>query len=176
MKKYLNRKVVSLATTILFILLAVAGTTFAYYSDATASVSNSVSVGSVETEIVEQVDEFGKKNVTIKNVGKSDCYIRARITKNPENAPVEIVGLNLTDWELHADGFYYYKQKVSPTAPQNFTTPLFTGYEITDVDNFIPFEITIYQEAVQAAVYDESNNQHVYTMNEAWEVYDNGTN
>ena len=176
MNKYFNRKVISLATTILLIVLAVAGTTFAYYSDATASVSNSVSVGSVETEIVEQVDEFGKKNVTIKNVGKSDCYIRARITKSPENAPVKIVGLNLTDWELHPDGFYYYKQKVSPTDQQNFTTPLFTGYEITDVDNFIPFEITIYQEAVQAAVYDEANNQHVYTMNEAWEVYDNGTN
>lgn len=176
MKKYLNRKVISLTTTVLLIMLAVAGTTFAYYSDATASVSNSVTVGSIETEIVEQVDSVGNKNVTIKNVGKSECYIRARITKSPENAPVEIVGLNGTDWILGADGFYYYQQKVSPIAPGNLTTPLFTGYQITNADNFVPFEITIYQEAVQAAVYDEDNNQHVYTVNEAWEVYDNGTN
>lgn len=173
MKKYLNRKVVSLTTTVLLIVLAVAGTTFAYYSDATSSVSNSVTVGSVETEIEEDFDTEGNKNVTIKNVGKSDCYIRARVTKNPENAPVSIVGLPGTDWELQQDGFFYYKNKVSPT---DSTGALFTGYEITDTEDFIPFEITIYQEAVQAAVYDAANDEHVYTWEEAWEVYDNGTN
>ena len=173
MKKYFNKKIISLTATILLILIAVVGTTFAYYSDATASVANTFTVGSVETVIEEDFDTEGNKDVTIKNVGESDCYIRARISISPQDATVSLQGLPGADWVAGADGFYYYTK---PVSPQAYTESLFDGYSITDFNDFVDFEVTIYQEAVQAAVYDAEHDQHVYSMTEAWAVYDDGTN
>ena len=176
MNRIKNKKLITLLATTLIIFASVIGTTFAYNNSKTESLTNTFAIGSVETEIIETIDDTdntNNKNVTIRNVGNSDCYIRARITISPDNAKVDFNNLALSNWEKIGE-YYYYNKVVSPLEPNNETTSLFTGVTV-DVNKFVPFEITIYQEAVQAEVYNPKSGKHVYTMTEAWKIYDDGT-
>ena len=174
MKKILNKKVITLCATLAIIMVAIVGTTFAYHSDTTKALNNRFAIGSVETHIEEKISLAGQKDVTIVNDGKNACYIRTRVTISPSNAPVTLTGLRGENWQdVSADGFYYYQIPVDPGQP---TTSLFSGYTIDATKEFIPFEVTIYQEAVQASVYDPTTGtSKVNSMTDSWRIYDTGT-
>lgn len=104
-------------------MLAISGT-LAYLFTQSDAVVNTFKP--VNPEIIVDEPEWEgevKSNVTIKNTGDVDSYIRAKITVNWQNGndvypvdPVEgadyFIEWDLTDWFMGDDGFYYYKKSV----------------------------------------------------------------
>ncbi len=124
--KKLNKKaVVLVASAVLLVVVAVGGT-FAWLTSKPDILNNSFTVGTVSVEVDEELDGNTKKNVTIKNTGSSDAYIRATVVYNWVNVngdmlygepPYEnidyTVSYNTTDWIQGSDGYWYYKYKVA---------------------------------------------------------------
>lgn len=124
--KNLNKKaVVLVASAVLLVAVAVGGT-FAWLTSKPDMLNNSFTVGTVSVEVDEELDGNTKKNVTIKNTGSSDAYIRATVVYNWVNVngdmlygepPYEnidyTVSYNTTDWVKGSDGYWYYKYKVA---------------------------------------------------------------
>lgn len=127
--KKLNKKaVVLVASAVLLVVVAVGGT-FAWLTSKPDMLNNSFTVGTVSVEVDEELDGNTKKNVTIKNTGSSDAYIRATVVYNWVNANGDMlygeppyenidysVSYNTTDWIQGSDGYWYYKYKVASNA------------------------------------------------------------
>lgn len=177
MKKKL---VLSLAAAALVGTLAVGGT-LAWFTD-TEIATNVVTTGNVDIAWYESDGnsekkittdytgiQFGKdtpvtpgqnlvKEARIKNEGKNDAYIRAKIvfledgeeTQKPEY--LDMIGKD-GDWEDGNDGYYYYAEIVKTT---DYTKKIMTGIKINpdkaNNDNFTDKEITVRldAEAVQS--------------------------
>ena len=134
MKPLFKTKRALLSTILALVLVIGVGATLAYLSAADARLTNTFSLAEVDTEIKEDLTD-GNKTVTVKNVGKSPVYIRARLMVSgidPANvivsddkqydaenatAPKGKVVLYMpnvtTDWQQadnsKPDNFYYYK-------------------------------------------------------------------
>ena len=153
--------------------LAVAGT-LAWFTGK-ASVTNTFTAGSVDVAIYDEngepveegltFDDFvpgdtKDKVVTFKNTGKSNAYVRVKVTpswtvadgENALSADNVVIDYNADDWVLGTDGWYYYKDVVKGG---DFTTPLFytVTFEPGDNDNDYQeatLNILIEAEAIQA--------------------------
>lgn len=129
MKPLFKTKRALLSTILALVLVIGVGATLAYLSAADARLTNTFSLAEVDTEIKEDLTN-GNKTVTVKNVGKSPVYIRARlmvsgidpkqvkiVSSEPtekEPGTVYLVMPNVTaNWEQannsKPDNFYYYK-------------------------------------------------------------------
>ena len=129
MKPLFKTKRALLSTILALVLVIGVGATLAYLSAADARLTNTFSLAEVDTEINEDLTD-GNKTVTVKNVGKSPVYIRARlmvsgidpkkvkiVSSEPtekEPGTVYLVMPNVTtDWQQadnsKPDNFYYYK-------------------------------------------------------------------
>lgn len=129
MKPLFKTKRALLSTILALVLVIGVGATLAYLSAADARLTNTFSLAEVDTEIKEDLTD-GNKTVTVKNVGKSPVYIRARLmvsgidpkqvvivsSEPTEKATgtVYLVMPNVTaDWQQadnsKPDNFYYYK-------------------------------------------------------------------
>lgn len=89
---------------------------------------NTIQVGYVSPDIVEDFDssEGIKKDVVVKNSGNADIYVRALIVfsfydedgnifvETPLEGTDYSISLNLDKWLLGSDGYYYFKEKLSP--------------------------------------------------------------
>ena len=136
MKPLFKTKRALLSTILALVLVIGVGATLAYLSAADARLTNTFSLAEVDTEIKEDLTD-GNKTVTVKNVGKSPVYIRARlmvsgidpeqvkiVSSEPdikEAGTVYLVMPNVTkDWEQadksKPDNFYYFKQVVYSSA------------------------------------------------------------
>lgn len=171
---------------------AVAGITIAMLQTEAKKVTNTFEAGSVTTEIEEEGSGTVKKS-RIRNTGKNDCVVRARVTISPAEAASAIALTdrgalwNWEDWE-NGDGFVYY-EAVLPAGEASYTTYLFEGVQLKEgVDwtslGITAFEVTVYEEAVQSEVYDaatdsiisvldESGNYDAEKAAEIWAVYGN---
>lgn len=101
------------------------GGTLAWLSAATEPVVNTFTPAQVTTEIQETVENGVKQNVSVKNTGDVDAYIRAKIVVNWADVegnlsaavPVKdtdyTMTLDATNW-VEIDGYYYYKNTVAP--------------------------------------------------------------
>lgn len=160
--------------------------TLAYLKSNSGTVVNTFTVGSVETEIDENVDPSRNlKEVRVVNTGKNDCLVRMRVVISPENSGITIDAYNDSNFEKKGDGFWYYKGILkAPTENEYYATPyLFTTYTIP-AEFKDDFTITVYQEAVQAMVHladgttiSAYNNDGSYNSSEAariWQAYDAG--
>lgn len=76
-----TKKPVALVALLLLLCCTVAGT-LAYLVDSTDPVTNTFTPASVSTEVNEDFDGITKSNVTIKNTGDIDAYIRVAIVVN----------------------------------------------------------------------------------------------
>ena len=128
----------------------------------------------IETEIEENPEIQGsniKKDPSVKNIGSNDCIIRMRVTVSPKVIADYLsqnngINYKTESWRYNnSDGFWYYLGIVSPGKA---TDPLFTEVNgLLDADgkikeefkNVSDFEITLYQEAVQAVVWDADGNE-----------------
>lgn len=136
MKPLFKTKRALLSTILALVLVIGVGATLAYLSAADARLTNTFSLAEVDTEIKEDLTN-GNKTVTVKNVGKSPVYIRARLmvsgidpkqVKIVSSEPTEkelgtvyLVMPNVTtDWQQadnsKPDNFYYYKGVVYSSA------------------------------------------------------------
>ena len=134
-KKHKNKRskpVILLASLVLLLTLVVGGT-IAYLMTNTSSVTNTFTPARVTSEIEEDFDGKVKEDVTIKNTGNVDAYIRAAVIVNWVNSEGEViiprpeeakfghyVDINEDYW-TESGGYYYYKDKVAPGA---LTKPL----------------------------------------------------
>lgn len=120
-----TKQPVALVALLLLLCCTVAGT-LAYLVDSTDPVTNTFTPASVSTEVNEDFDGITKSNVTIKNTGNIDAYIRAAVIVNWANDAGEISGTPVTnadysityntgangDWFVGSDGYYYCKTSV----------------------------------------------------------------
>lgn len=139
---------------ILVCAVLMCGTTLAYLVHHDIAL-NSFTVGSQVSEIAEvweppnemQKDTDYVKNVTVKNTGTTDCYVRifAEIMDD-KMADAVTADWNDSDWtEKQPDGYYYYKSKLEPGKS---TEPLFTT--LTASADLAEFNMIVYEESVQA--------------------------
>lgn len=159
--------------------------TLAYLKSNSGTVVNTFTVGSVETEIDENVDPSQNlKEVRVVNTGKNDCLVRMRVVISPENSGIAIDDYNSTKFTQKGDFWYYNGVLKAPTENEYYATPyLFTKYTIPAEfkDNFT---ITVYQEAVQAMVhladgtkisaYGEDVKYNANNAAMIWRAYDAG--
>lgn len=168
----MKRKILCLSVIAIMLAILAAGT-IAYFT-AEGRAHNVITTGSVEIELKEWADEnktepfknlegvMPNTTVTkiaeIKNIGKSDAWIRVKIQKSIElkyegNPDTDLVELNLNDRDWITDGeYYYYKNALKPGET---TTPIFTsvtfkaamGNEYQDAKA----TVDIYAQAVQTA-------------------------
>ena len=180
--------IIAVGALLLVGTLAASGTV-AYYNSKTDPLTNTFTIGNVETKIEEEF-ENGIKNPKIVNTGKSDCLVRMRYIISPSNAEtnngVKLTGFDVLWGDKQADDFFYYSQVLKSGES---TESLFSRYELNEgltKQTFVPFEIIVYQEAVQAEAVIEGvdhkafnivDGQKVYNKEEAekiWNAYDQG--
>ena len=136
MKKYINKKLIIIASVML-LLLATVGTTLAYIFTETKPVENTFNPSKVSCAVVEkgyepvsgEIQNISdiKSNVQIKNTGDTDAYIRVAVVVNwasadgscvwaqkPADNDYEITYNLNGDWFDGGDGFYYYSKTISP--------------------------------------------------------------
>ena len=147
------------------------GAAFAYLT-AQESVENRITASDTDIEITEKYDPPGElrpglvipKTVAVTSHSTTDCYVRVLVEFSSWKAQQFCEELKISDgWEKHADGYYYWKEKVNPGRT---TGNLFSEVKIrSDVEkeDLEPFEILVYAEAVSCG----NDN-----MQEAWEKMD----
>ncbi len=182
MKKFTKKTKTILIASALAVVAVASATTYATLTAVTGTVANSFDLEEVETKIEEDVPpdqpinpgETVIKKVKIQNVGKSDALIRARVTITPEELPItlynneaelpETIGTNEIGW-VYKDGWYYYN---TPIARNDYTGFLFTDFLIGETVTQ-DFDITVYQEAVSAGMYEIGAVVPVDKMEEMFE-------
>lgn len=180
-----NKKYIVICS--LFFCLCV-GVTLALTSMVGNELTNSFTLGSVETEIDEKdpnihTDHIDKKPY-VKNTGTNSALVRMRVTISPDELK-EKYGIELDynnqeykydqeedDWENtennywiynNDDGFWYYTGIIE-AAEQ--TEPLFTkviGNDIIENNSIIPelegLEITVYYDSIQSVARGENDEE-----------------
>lgn len=172
MKKKNIRIIVSLA---LVLGILSVGSTMAILTNSSNTVTNTFEAASIKTQIVEELDTKPVtadtqmlKEVKIKNIDKSNCFIRARITITPSTAGVKLYAGQWSDYKAEnksfdqkgivydgssfatnglwiyneEDGFFYFTKPVVKDAT---TDSLFDAIALSD-----NADVTIYEEAVFA--------------------------
>lgn len=131
----MSRTVMVALALVLVLGLAIGGT-IAYLVTNTGSIANTFTPAKVTTSVEEEFKNNVKNNVTIKNTGDTDAYIRAMVVVTWQDkdgnvyatAPAADTDYTVTwtmaDWVKSDDGYYYYTKKV---APANLTDVLLTG-------------------------------------------------
>lgn len=185
------------------------GITLSLFQSKTGTLTNTFSAGEVTTHIKEDTEVTEttiEKEPKVFNDGPNDCLVRVRVTISPseleqlintdndvyfyysyeDNNTIETInGFNTINWKQAEDGFWYY-QGILPVGQT--TKPLFSGLDgliedkkIKDEykDLFNNFQITIYQESVQAIVYDQDGDsisayEDFDNASQIWQLYDKG--
>lgn len=168
MKKNLKLAVVG-ALLVAVLGVCLAGTTFAYFTDADAQ-GGYYRLGSVDTEIREDNEGWEIKKPSVTNTGDTSCYVRMRYDISQSNL-VE-VNAPAQGWSASADGWFYYNKALEPGES---TTPLFDTVSLADgreADELANLRISLYQEAVQAELNIDGT---IYTdAEEIWNLYESG--
>lgn len=147
----------------------------AYFSDKEEK-SNPITVGDSNIDIIEEFDppeeiepgsHFTKK-VCLKNLGKSDCFVRCRLELSSEEIlPYLEFDIDEANWRLEEDGYYYYQEAVEVGKQ---TTNLMEEVEIKEN---APSDVT--EKGFSILVYAESYQQGKFEKNqwkEAWKHFE----
>lgn len=190
MLKTMNKKVKIVLASLLLVMTVFAGLTLADLLEKANSLTNTFTIGSIDTEIEEDppavvVSKISKKP-KIKNTGKNDALVRARVTVSPQSIIDEFsieLEMNTTNWTQGNDGYWYYNDLLKPS---ELTEPLFNsveGYGIVSDGQInvglADLEIAIYHEAIQSSVLIDGDNVKATTGNitnattsSIWEHYE----
>ena len=157
-----TKQPVALVALLLLLCCTVAGT-LAYVVTSTNSVTNTFTPASVSTEVNEDFDGITKSNVTIKNTGNIDAYIRATVVVNwasdkevgvvsgtaPKEGTDYTIDWTMVNWVKVGD-YYYYTQKV---AAKGETKQLFTDCKLKEgvtPPSGYHLQVTILADGIQA--------------------------
>lgn len=174
-RRFWRDRPVVLAISVLVLVLGIVGTTLAYLFDKADPITNTFTVAKAGITVDEKLENGVKNNVTIKNTGDVDVYIRARVIvtwKDDDGnvfpqTPVagkdydyEITYPTDTGW-FEYEGNYYYLSSVAPNAP---TGVLFTGCK--PVEGKTPDGYHLSVEILADSIQAEPEN----AVQEAWGV------
>lgn len=164
MKNTNKKKSILIVASVVVILLATVGGTLAYLVTQTEMLINIFNPTRVTCAVVESWTDGNstKSNVTVKNTGTTDAYIRVAIVGNWVKdgsivAPWTIeqgtfTGLPGENW-VKSGNYYYYTKSVAPGA--TISDYLFTQYTApTAPIEGAHLEMTIIAQAVQASPAD----------------------
>ena len=155
-----TKQPVALVALLVLLCCTVAGT-LAYLVDSTDPVTNTFTPASVSTEVNEDFDGITKSNVTIKNTGNIDAYIRATVVVNWADKDGNVYGGAVpekgTDYTepVLQDGWikvgdYYYYTSAVPAGDS--TGKLFAPIKqlTTCKDTNYGLQITILADGIQS--------------------------
>lgn len=169
MKLIKNKKLLAIVIAIC-LCLGVVGGVIAFIIDVTSPNVNVFTPVNVKVEINEDFDEEVKKDVTVKNIGNTDAYIRAAVVVNWQNdkgqplakdcvagTDYTITYAENTKWaKSSSDGYWYFK---SPVAKGDSTDILIKS--CAPVADKVPegyhLSVEILAESLQSSV-DAVNN------------------
>lgn len=160
--KYLNVFLCLIAVALMIATAAQA------YLSSYVNKSSSLTIGDVESNVVEKWDppdtivegEKYEKVVVVSNNGSSECFVRMLVEfEDPTMASAIDIDFNEEHWtEKQSDGYYYYKDKL---ASGETTVPLFTTLHANQ--DMSELRLIVYHESVQCGTFD--------TAIEAFEYY-----
>ena len=113
--KKADRAVLLLVSLVLVLSAAIGGTLG--YLTGQVNVVNTMEAGTIGTTIEEKFDGTVKENVTVKNTGNSDAYIRAVVVVTWQDKDGNVLPVSSDDyvmnqddinWKKSDDGFWYY--------------------------------------------------------------------
>lgn len=114
-------KKAALLISLAAVLLLAVGLTLAYIFTESQPVQNTFNPTSVTVEIEEKFDGAKKSNVTAKNTGDSEAYIRIKLVTYRVNEDGDRIGGEAVipeftpgDGWFEQGGFYYYEKPVKP--------------------------------------------------------------
>lgn len=149
------KKKVIIGVILLLAVLGI-GSITAYLMDADFA-ENKTTVGGNNITIVERFEppaaihpgDVIAKNVKVKNLGPSDCYVRVRaVFTNSDMEKYCTADWNTSDW-VYDQGYYYYKKALTKN---ELTTSLFTKITVdsdADEQKFGDLDVLVYAESYQ---------------------------
>lgn len=178
MKPFFKSKISLWASVLALVVIIGIGATLALMASPSNSVTNSFSAADIDTEIEEKGLTEGDKQVSIKNYGPSDAYVRARIMVSgvkPENVKIVSAapetpdadkvylvmknnGSAVKQWtkkdsdnNTYSDDFYYYLDVLTKDeSSKNLLEKVVLGKDLQGEDFLNTFSVTIYHESVLA--------------------------
>lgn len=146
---YMKNKLI-MFSVILLSAIMVAGGTVAWFSSSPDPSLTIGEMGIVEVEVISD----GPDNISIENIGRSDCYIRVRLIPQWSDQSLSVSNLNINindaDW-TEMEGFYYYKYSLESNGK---TTNLINNLDIGELTPEYEGEtltIKVVAEGVQSA-------------------------
>ena len=164
------KKKIALTAVMILVLTLVGYGTYAYMTATPKVARNIVTAGNVKIELNEPILPSGglkimpatvaKREVTVKNIGKNDCYVRVKLEAqiSPSSLPSTEGKITLlfdtsdtSKWVKDSDGYWRYKEKL---APNDTTTNLLLGIQFdksmgNEYKN-AAIDINVLAQAVQA--------------------------
>lgn len=164
-RKYRYKYALLLVCLHLAVVIAVTGT-IAYLFTETDPVTNTFKPVAPGTEIEETLENNVKKDVTVKNTGEVDSYIRAKVIITWQNKDGEVYpkmpvapadGVTNNDytisygneWILGDDGYFYYTKSVPATVSTNVFISSVTPVNSCE-DNTYTLHVEILSQAIQS--------------------------
>lgn len=173
-----NKKMLALAFIGVLAVAGITGGTLAYFTDSKVA-ENTITMGDVDINLEEPEYDKNHPNKEITDVtpnqviekdptitikeGSKAAYIRCKINVTSDDetalpagyaeALIANTNMDMTLWKKGADGYYYYKNKVEPVAPNN-TVKFFNEVKIPETwgkemaNRSISMDVTA--EAIQA--------------------------
>lgn len=157
-----NKKMWIYIATAVILLFATVFTTYAYLISKTNTKVNEFVPSKVSCEVVESFDGNIKTDVTVKNTGNVNAYIRATVVVNwvDENDPSRVLAkepirdtdyslvFGSSEWVKGKDGFWYYK---APIVPSGVTNNLIERAEVIGTaPNGYKLSVQVLATAIQA--------------------------
>ena len=163
-----RRRSIILLVSLLSVIALSVGTTLAFIFTNTGKVENTFNPTRVSCEVTEEFENNIKTNVSIKNTGNTDAYIRATVivtwVNNDGNvyatAPQEDTDYTITladnfgeNWLTDSNGFYYCKAPVAPDSD----TPLLIK-ECKVIEGKAPEDYHLSVEILASAIQSEPSS------------------
>lgn len=155
-----KKKTIGLTLTALTLVLCLAaGSAMAYFTTyVTAKGSKTITLGATETIPNETVSNE-KKEITVQNTGKYDCYVRIKALTGDayESSIIYSEPDNAEKWTLGADGYYYYSEIVP--AETGETSQIDVAFTFPSGEELPDFNIIIIQESTPV-LYDANGTPY----------------
>lgn len=169
------KKKVLIGLSVVAVVALLAVGTWAWFTAEADPVQNIFTAGTVDVSIVEEFEPVAnwnpgdttEKEVSIKNEGSLDAFVRVKLTSvwtpaedaDTEELSADNVVLNTVNtsgdspsWVLHTDGYYYYLVALESGDETPLLLESVTLSDETDNDyQGAELEITVEAEAIQAA-------------------------
>lgn len=172
-RKLRFRKSFVVLASVVVLMLGVIGGTLAYLTTDTTPVTNNFSYGHVSCTVEESFDGGTKSNVTVKNTGDTDAYIRAMVIVNWKDASGNVYGkqpVENSDYTISYGsgwtpngGYYYYNAPVADGASTSALIASCTEVTANRPAEGYALSVEIIADAVQSEPANAVQNAWGYT-------------